>query len=144
MKRHALLVLVVGLLLAADDPKDEVKKEQDKFKGTWIVESAEHKGQASEEGKGDEVTFDGDQVTIKRANGEERKGTIKIDPTKKPKTIDFTPSDGDNKDKIHPGIYELKDDTLKVCFSQPDNERPTAFSTKADSEEMLYVFKRKK
>ncbi len=144
MKRHAWLVLVVGLLLAADDPKDEVKKEQDKLKGTWTVESSERKGQASEEGKDAEVTFEGDKITVKTAEGKEHKGTYKIDPTKKPKTIDITPSGGDNKDKVHLGIYELDGDTLKVCYNHPDKERPTAFSTKADSEEVLYVLKRKK
>jgi hypothetical protein len=39
------------------------------------------------------------------------------------------------------GIYELKGDTLKVCYG---SERPAEFKTKPDSSQKLYVFKREK
>src|SRR5262249_60295655 len=40
MVRRALVVLVVGLLFAADG-KDKEKKDEDRIQGTWVLESEE-------------------------------------------------------------------------------------------------------
>ena len=40
--------------------------------------------------------------------------TFKIDPSKKPKAIDFTAADGSAKGKPSKGIYELDGDTLNL------------------------------
>jgi uncharacterized protein (TIGR03067 family) len=53
------------------------------------------------------------------------KGMSQIDPTKKPKTIDFTPTEGDNQGKTCLGIYELGEDMRKLCYAEPGKDRPT-------------------
>ena len=50
------------------------------------------------------------------------KGTLKIDPSKKPKTIDMTITEGrrdEDKGKELHGIYELEKDALKWSTSEP-------------------------
>lgn len=132
---HVLMVcLGVGLLLAADEAKDD----KDKLKGTWKVESAERDGQPLERAKQDVITFADDKITIKRPNSTEE-ATFKLDSAKKPQEITITPSEG--KEKML-GIYQLDGDTLKICISR--SERPTEFSAKAGSQQVLLVFKRQK
>ena len=70
------------------------------------------------------------------------KGTLALDPNKRPKTMDLTfTRDG----KIVTGKYidQLNGDTLKLTYGEPD--RPTEFKTTTDSDmPRLYVWERKK
>src|SRR5262249_51444300 len=84
--------LVAGVLLAwtassaQDAKKDEaVKKELQKFEGTWIMVSAERNGEKSPEEaiKGFRVIIKGDKVTFK-AGDQMIEGTLTVDPTRKP------------------------------------------------------------
>src|SRR5437588_468081 len=100
MTRHAVQCLVLVALFGAatwqapaDEPKKEdvkkeaIKKELEKLEGTWTVVSLEAKGKARavDELKDLQLTIKGDQWTLKFANGTQT-ATIKIDPTKDPKT----------------------------------------------------------
>ena len=141
---HTLVVfLSIGLLMAADS-KEDAKKELDKLKGNWEVVSILRGGMANPYAKDDKMIIDGDKVTVKRKNGGDQTGIIKIDPSKKPKTMDLIPGDGPKKDMPHPGIYLLEGDSLKICFVQPESPRPTAFESKEGSETMLITLKREK
>jgi uncharacterized protein (TIGR03067 family) len=145
MRLKWLGVVAIGLLIAADDAeKDDTVKDKESLKGTWIVQSSERDGQADERSKDATVTFDGDSVTV-MTKDKEQKATFTLDATKKPKTIDFTPSEESEKDKVVLGIYSLDKDELKVCFtSRPGDERPTEFSAKEGTGHHLIVLKRKK
>src|SRR5262249_28291224 len=72
------------------------------------------------------------------------KGTHKIDPSKKPKTIDAMDTEGKFKGKTSQGIYELEADTFKVCFAEPGKDRPKEFSTTKGTGHILHVWKREK
>ena len=48
------------------------------------------------------------------------------------------------EDKPLLGIYELTDDSYKVCFGPPGGERPTEFASKPGSKVRLIVMKREK
>ena len=56
-------------------------------------------------------------------------GTLKVDPTKTPKEIDATDSEG----KTILGIYKFDKDQFTVCFAPPDKQRPKEFSVKVGS-----------
>jgi uncharacterized protein (TIGR03067 family) len=154
MKLHALLALAVGLLVAvngpltADDAKGEaMKKERKKFEGTWQVVSLEADGNkaAEEDAKKITVVNEADGKWAIEAEGKVvARGTSEIDPTKKPKAVDLTVTEGDDKGKTVLGIYELLDDTRKVCLGQPGKERPTEFSSTAGGGHILAVLKRLK
>jgi len=77
-------------------------------------------------------------------DGKAISGAFKVDATKKPKTMDMTPSEGRYKDKTLLGIYELDGDTLKICFAEPGKDRPTDFTSKAGSGVVLAIHKREK
>jgi len=68
----------------------------------------------------------------------------KLDPAKKPKTIDVLPTDGLDKDKTIEGIYEIKGEELTVCVAKPGSPRPTEFASKAGSGHVLFVLKKAK
>ena len=53
-------------------------------------------------------------------------------------------TDGPNKGKTIPAIYELKDDTMRVCYDLNEKKRPTEFKTKAGTNLYLVTYKREK
>jgi uncharacterized protein (TIGR03067 family) len=143
-----LLLAAAVLFVAADASEDAVKKERAKLKGTWKITSFEVNGQKP---------FPDDQLenvtTILDANGKIKveangstivEASTKIDPTKKPKTIDFTFTEGQLKGKTALGIYELTDDTYKYCRAAPGKPRPTEFASMAGSEATMVTYKREK
>ena len=148
MKLHSatVLVLVTGLLLAADEPKDAAaKKESEKISGTWKIISVEPDGQPDTTLRNATVSFAVDgKFTIKFADATRGEGTYKVDPSKNPKTMDYTLNIGSNKGKLQEGIYALEGDILKICGSTPDKPRPKKFSAKADSGQVLLELKREK
>ena len=134
---HALLFL--GLLLADDATKDAANIE-----GTWVVESATAEGKPEEDVQGDKLTFEKGMLTIKskKENKKEEKGTYKLDPSTTPRSIDFQEQ---GKDKVMKGIYKLDGDKLTICVSpEAETKRPTEFSAKAGSAQMLLELKREK
>ncbi len=144
---HALLlILTTGLLFAADDPKDDAaKKEREKLAGTWKVTSAERDGQPDKVSQNAMTTYTADgKFSVKLADDTTGDGTYQLDPSKKPKAIDYTMNYGPNKGKPHEGIYALDGDTLQICRSDPGKARPTEFATKTDSGQMLFVLTRQK
>jgi uncharacterized protein (TIGR03067 family) len=72
------------------------------------------------------------------------KGTIKLEPSSKPKAMDVTGTEGPNKGKTFPAIYELTGDTLRVCYDLEGKKRPTEFKTVKDTQQFLVTYKRDK
>jgi uncharacterized protein (TIGR03067 family) len=140
-------LLAAVLVVAAPAPAEKEKKDEDKIQGTWIVVSAQFGGESKpdDEAKNAKFVIKGDLITISepKREGREEKATFKLDPTKKPKTIDLVPEKGDKKETVL-GIYELKDDELKLCFVKGGKERPTEFASKAGTDQGLIVLKREK
>jgi uncharacterized protein (TIGR03067 family) len=142
--RAIVAVIAVLVLVGAGAAQDAAKKEMSQLEGEWSMVSGEIDGQVlpEESQKGAKrVVKDGETtVTI---NGQLfMKAKFTVDPTKKPKTIDYMMTDGPTKGKTQLGIYELDGDTVKFCFSVPGKDRPTDFTTKAGSGRTLSVWKR--
>jgi uncharacterized protein (TIGR03067 family) len=147
MKVTALLALTVGLLAAGLGAKDDpVKKDIRKFQGTWKVVSVEMDGkkQTDEKLKSATMTVEGNKYTVEAGGKTVEQGTFKIDPTKSPKTIDVTATQGKGKGNTYHGIYEIKGDTVRDCFARDGKDRPTDFKTKAGSAWVLRTYKRQK
>lgn len=144
-----VMVLAIGFVVSAQvgaqDSKDEaVKKERAKMAGTWKVVSWEEDGkkQHTDEVVGKLlVTIDADgKITVDLDGKRIVESTSKIDPTKTPKTLDQTfTKGGGGEGKTSLWIYELKDDTLKICATAPGEPRPTEFKGNT-----LQVWKRQK
>jgi uncharacterized protein (TIGR03067 family) len=155
MRRHALMVLVIGwlvavggLVAAADTPENQaIKQDRKKYEGTWRVVALEVNGVQASETDARRLTVinqvDGTWVVM--ADGKEVwKGTSQIDPMKQPKAIDFVPTEGANAGQTFLGIYEIDRDTRKLCFAPPGNDRPAEFASKPGSGHILVVFEREK
>jgi uncharacterized protein (TIGR03067 family) len=135
--------------VAARDAKEEaVMKDLGALKGTWTVVSADRDGKklSDEQVKGVRFTIgENGKALVKKGEQVLFEGTIKIDPTKTPRTEDATQtSEGENKGKTTLSIYEIEGDALKICSAEPGKDRPAEFSSKPGSGRFLRVFKREK
>jgi uncharacterized protein (TIGR03067 family) len=138
--------VAVLVLAGAATAQDEAKKEMAKLEGEWSMVSGAASGQELPEDAvktGKRVARDG-ETTITIGGQVYLKAKFSIDPTKKPKAIDYTMTEGPTKGKTHLGIYELDGDTVKFCFAAPGKERPTEFTAKEGSGHTLSVWKRDK
>lgn len=152
--RHVMFLFVGVLFTAAfakafaDAAQDEaIKKDRKLIEGTWRVVALEVNGNKSSDDDARKITVvnGSDGTWSLRVDGNEiSKGTSSIDPTKKPKTIDFTPTAGETIGQQYPGIYELGEKSRKLCFAPPGKARPTEFSSPAGSEHILVTFEREK
>ena len=153
MKRSLFKLLVVGVLLpamppmaAADEAKDAaIKKDRQIIAGTWRIIALEVNGnQAREEDTRKLTVVNSADGTWKLRSEEKRisQGTSLIDPTQQPKTIDFTPTEGSTKGNQHLGIYELGENTRKLCFAPAGKPRPAEFSSEFGSGHVVVIFER--
>jgi uncharacterized protein (TIGR03067 family) len=137
------LVAAIGRLSAADE---DAKKELKSLQGTWKVTALTHDGKEAPKDAIEKMVLmvKDDTYTLKMGGDEEESGTIKIDPSEKPKTIDFVIKKGKDKGKTQQGIYALEGDNLKCCMSEPGKDRPKALASKKESGHILVVLKREK
>lgn len=144
----ALVLMMLGGATGADDATEKaVKKDRKQIEGTWIVTTLEINGNKAKEEDARKITVvNGSDGTwsIRVEDKEICKGTSTFDPTKKPKTIDFTITEGEGQGNQHRGIYELGEKTRKLCFAGPDKERPTEFAAAAGSDHILVELEREK
>jgi len=148
MLLKATLVLVMGLSLVTDPPKDEaIKKELEKLQGDWVLQSLERKGKKSPE---EAVKTFARKIkdNVYTATWETEEGThsvrgkMTLDPTMSPKTLDVVFLEGSAKGKKMLAIYKLEGDTQTICVGDPDSgERPTAFDSDQGT---LAIWKRAK
>jgi len=142
------LLIVIAAIATADDAKDEaIKKDRKQIEGTWRVVTLEVDGNKASDEDAKKITVvngpDG-TWTLFSEGKEVGKGTNSFDPTKKPKTIDFTQTEGEGKGNLYTGIYELGENTRKLCFAPPGKDRPTEFISMPGSEHILVTFEREK
>jgi len=149
MKLKFTLLLVVSLLLGAGGNDDAAKKEVAKLAGTWKITSLHYNGDdvSKDEKLQLKFTFKGNDVIIEGSDEVQKeygRFKFKLDTSVKPKIIDMTITLGIQKDAVIEGIYELKDDELKICAKVLGNERPMQFESKDGSSVVLLVLKRMK
>jgi uncharacterized protein (TIGR03067 family) len=144
--RTILAVSATLVLVAVSSAEDAVKKEMAQLEGDWSMVSGEANGQAlpKEFVEGGKRVAKGGETAITIGGRVYFKATFTIDPSKKPKNIDYVMTEGPTKGKTHLGIYELDGDTVKFCFAAPGQERPTEFTAKEGSQRTLSVWKRDK
>lgn len=139
--RVAALAAVLAFLFSPSAPADDLQA----MEGTWSVESAEISGKKIESGdlKALIVTIKGAlyEVLVK---GEKDAGTLQLDETQKPKTMDATDTEGLDAGKLIKAIYELSGDTLRVCYATEGGERPTELVSREGSPWLLLTYTRQK
>jgi uncharacterized protein (TIGR03067 family) len=143
------VALVVLLRANAQEEKKGQAKGLDALKGTWTATALVQDGKDVPEDQLKELNlqliFAGDKYTERIGGKVNEEGTIKIDTTKKPATIDLNIRTGNDKGKLQLGIFEVNGDTLKLCLAVPgEDKRPTAFASPEGTKAANVVFKRAK
>jgi len=146
--RNALLIGLTALAIsqARADERQDIKTDMTQLQGEWVMVSGSADGYAMPDAllpQSKRVCKD-DEVTVTVRGQLIMKAIFTIDPSKKPKTIDYQVSDGPTKGQKHLGIYELDGDAMKSCFGAPGSERPTDFSSKPGDKRTSSVWKRVK
>lgn len=143
MRGRCLYALAIASLvitaLAASGPlqggggKETGESVLKQLQGTWkfIAQEMDGKPRPAEDLKNLTITFTGDKWSVRMDGKEVQAGTHKFDPSKKPGQIDAKVTEGENKGSAMLGIYEMKGDTMKVCFDPMGKERPTSLTAKA-------------
>jgi uncharacterized protein (TIGR03067 family) len=144
MKPRVMVILALAFLMGgeASPKRQSQEKDETQLQGVWehILVEVAGKKLPEEEVRAFELVISGNQMTLtKSKTGKSLSMTFRIDPTKTPKTIDLDfglPT----LERIK-GIYELQGDKLRVCMGV---DRPREFKTKPNSNEKMFLVKRKK
>jgi uncharacterized protein (TIGR03067 family) len=138
-------LLATTFSLRAED--DAVAKEDKKFEGTWEVVEFEANGEKvpKEVYENWTFTFKGKEYTQKSGDDVLEAGKQALDPSKKPKHMDITVSEGEAKGEKQLAIYEFDgDDKVKIAASKHgETTRPEKFESKEDKGDMYFVLKRR-
>ena len=125
---------------AADSPADAKA-----VQGSWKPVSAELAGQPMPDAvvKSISLKLDGGQYEVFVGDKPDR-GTYTLDSAAKPMGMTVTGTAGPNQGKTFPAIYELKGDTLRICYDLSGANRPTEFKTLAGTKLYLVTYQRKR
>lgn len=137
--------LAVGLWLGADPTPQQVEAELAAFEGTWSLASGVIDGKPMSEAdvKRYKRTYKGERWTFTQDGRIILEGTVKVDPTAHPKTIDLKFVDPNNqKEGKLVGIYELEGDEATHCLA--GEARPVELRSEPGSGNILFVWRRDK
>ena len=146
-----LTAFLIGLTVMATstawaEDNEAVKKDLAQLQGEWSMVSGSADGTAMPDAMRDTAkrVCKGDETTVMIGAQLLMKAKFTIDPSRKPKTIDYQMIDGPTKGKKQLGIYQVAGDRAKFCFGSPGSERPTDFTSTPGDRRTLSVWKRKK
>jgi uncharacterized protein (TIGR03067 family) len=109
----------------------DIAEEMAKFQGTWKQTAHTRDGvdnPPDEHGWEPRTTFIGNTFVVTLADGRIAiKGTFTLDPTRRPKAIDYTDTFGPDAGKTFLAIYSLEGDRLVFCAADEGQGRPTEF-----------------
>jgi uncharacterized protein (TIGR03067 family) len=140
----SLFLAVLGAGARRDDD-EKVKKVLGEMTGTWIPSAAELDGE-----KLPKRVYETIKLVIKdekytvTVGKQVDEGTVTLDLESDPTGMEIKGTKGPNDGKTIPAIYELKDDTLKVCYNLEGKKRPKEFKTTAGSKYYMVTYKREK
>jgi uncharacterized protein (TIGR03067 family) len=135
--------------LAFLPPGDTAKKppaDGERIQGVWTFTSSERAGKAENLPEGDflKMEFTAETFRFHLPAGARHPQPYKLDPGKKPKTIDWLAGGRNGPSEPLLGIYELDGDTLLLCWGKKGQERPTEFKTATGPGDWLWVLKQAK
>jgi uncharacterized protein (TIGR03067 family) len=138
---YICLTIAASLVAFAADSPDDVKAIQ----GNWKPVKAELAGQAMSDAllKSISLKLDNGKYEVFVGNEPDR-GTYTLDTSSNPKGMTITGTEGPNKGKTFPAIYELEGDALRICYDLSGAKRPDNFATVAGTKLYLVTYNRKK
>jgi uncharacterized protein (TIGR03067 family) len=139
-----LAVIILQIVQVHGEDKD--MDDTEKLTGVWTCVSGTNDGKELPEAvvKQLKLTLTKERYKTEKGTAVLFDGIYKIDAEKKPKHIDITAPEGEQAGKTSKGIYLLDGDTLKMCYANPDKDRPKDFESKPGSGVTVVVWKRGK
>ncbi len=130
------LAAVRGWAAAADDTRA--------VEGKWQLVAAELGGRAMPDAviKITRMKLEGGRYEVVAESPDF--GTYTTDATTTPKAMTVSGTEGPNKGKTFPCIYEIDGDTLRICYDLSGKKRPAEFKTEKGTLLYLATFKRAK
>jgi uncharacterized protein (TIGR03067 family) len=131
--------------LASGNEATQAKDDAKKIQGTWKPVTAELAGDSlpDEFVKGMKLVLTDGKYVVTTGEGKDE-GTVKLDVAKKPRAMEIMGTKGPNKGKTFLAIYELKDNTLRICYDLSGKAYPKQFKTRANTLLFLVEYKRQK
>ena len=129
---NSLLATIAGMAMAASlmASGTQLTTTPSTLQGTWRLTSL----------NGRAIPAQGPQITLsivgeryqQATDGKvTERGTLKLDGSKQPMTVDLAITEGDDSGKAQIGIVEVTDGTLRMCLDTPGaGQRPSEFGVK--------------
>jgi uncharacterized protein (TIGR03067 family) len=138
-----MLIVLLSLLLAQTSPTappaDAAKKLLDQIQGSWRVVT--FNGQDVPASAEAYLVFKGDKYEQWTNNSVDERGSLKLDASTKPVSIDFVITEGNDAGKVQLGLVDITGDTLSLAFAAPGGA--TRPKTPADAELVAILTKSK-
>jgi|SRR3954471_972517 uncharacterized protein (TIGR03067 family) len=130
------------LSLSAADPHDNKS-----LRGDWVPVKAELGGQAMSDEVLKTISMKlGDGTYHVDVAGKPDKGTYEVDASTLPTSMDIKGTEGPNKGRVIPAIYEKTGQTLRICYdlAREGAKRPREFKSEPGTRLYLVTYERKK
>src|SRR5262245_58456328 len=141
--RTAIGLSVISVFFLGSATAQDAKKDLEKLAGRWDVTELTYNGK--EHNLKIKIIFKGAEGVVEgndKVTNEYAKIKIKLEPDTKPRGMDITIVAGSQTDATMEGIYELKNDELRICAKVFGKDRPTEFAAPAGSSIVLMTLKR--
>lgn len=143
--RRLCLFLFAALSFSCSSGGGEAQAGSESIDGTWLASTAELAGVPfPEELRKSIKLVIGDGKYTVTVGAQPDKGTLALDASKTPKTVDITGTEGPNQGKTILAIYERTGDTLRICYDLSGAARPTEFKTAEATQLFLVTYEREK
>ena len=123
------------------------RKDRAALQGEWEIVSASRDGQAApaQAIRNSRRSAHGDTTIVMVGGQMVLRATFRLDPSKKPKTIDYRVLGGNPPaGSLQLGIYDFMGDMLRFCFAPPGAPRPTEMTTHTGDLRTCSVWRRAK
>ena len=116
------------------------RSDLDLVQGDWVATEFVANGDRLDANAlaGIKLNIKGKNYSVETDNGPST-GTFELVNSTRPRSMDVTTSDGAEV----PAIYEVTDDSLKVCYAINGASRPDSFTSTSGSDRVSAVYKRK-
>jgi uncharacterized protein (TIGR03067 family) len=140
---HRLLFVILSCLAAGCGATRAADKANDtaRWQGTWKLVSATSNGQTETANLKWIVSGDHYNICINGNTGSDPY-MIKLDPSKKQIDVFHHDTPKGTYGGSYKGIYEIKGDSLKVCYDGKGQRYPQSFDAGPGSGQLLYQFQR--
>src|SRR5436305_1031697 len=141
--RRPLALFAVFVLASAVPAGGDAKQEFKALEGSWAPVTGELGGKKLPDAflKATKLTITGDKYKVQIGeDAETDHGTVKLDLSKKPRAMDITSKKDSENPKTILAIYELKGDTLTVCYDTTGKAYPEKFASPEGSKLFLVTY----